>query len=287
MNKKIIRDGLEILPLLIFIVFTKFLPLRTKSVLGGIWFGWILRSSSKLKKRVTDNLRIAMPQLTEDEKIDFLRDFGNLTGKTFVELIFNSEFQKKEHRFEYLEEDLSPLILAKKIGRPIIIVSAHLGPWEAVRAVLKKHNLTAGAIYKKNKNRFYEPLHLTAIKSGGNPIFSTGLSGTKKMISYLRSGGIVAIMLDQADDSGEFFDFLGAPAKTSTSIAKIAIKLNALVVPAYAVRNSTNDNISVFFEKAIVSNNYFDMTAKINSSIEKRVYSNPTQWYWLHRRWKY
>ena len=65
------------------------------------------------------------------------------------------------------------------------------------------------------------------------------------MVKHLKNGGNVAVMLDQAASDGEFFDFLGIPAKTATSIAKIALKLNALVVPAYAIRSEQNQNINV------------------------------------------
>ena len=91
-------------------------------------------------------------------------------------------------------------------------------------------------------------MHLKAIKLGGEPIFSTGLSGTKRMVKHLKTGGIVAIMLDQAAIDGEFFDFLGVPAKTTTSVAKIALKLDALVVPSYAIRSESSESINVYFD---------------------------------------
>ena len=107
------------------------------------------------------------------------------------------------------------------------------------------------------------------------------------MVKYLRRGGIVAIMLDQAVEDGEYFDFFGVPAKTATSAAKIAIKLNALVVPSYAIRSKKTDKIKIYFEDPIPNSNYRNMTAMITKSIETRVSNNPEQWYWLHRRWKY
>ena len=107
------------------------------------------------------------------------------------------------------------------------------------------------------------------------------------MVHHLKNGGIVAVMLDQATNDGEFFTFLGLPAKTSTSVAKIALKLNALLVPAYAVRNSTGDQINVIFEAPVKHTNYHKMTSELTHSIETRVLSTPLQWYWLHRRWKY
>ncbi len=287
MDKKSIRDGIEILPLLMFIVITKFFSLKTKVRIGGWLVRYLIIANQKLRRRVVKNLDLIMPAKSEFEKNRFIRNFGHFIGMTFTELIFNIEFQKNTSRFQYSHQDLKPLIKANKEGRPIIIVSAHLGAWEAVRAVLKMHNLTAGAIYKKNKNQFYEAIHLKAIKAGGEPIFQTGLSGTKNMVKYLRRGGIVAIMLDQAVEDGEYFDFFGVPAKTATSAAKIAIKLNALVVPSYAIRSKKNDKIKIYFEDPIPNSNYRNMTAMITKSIETRVSNNPEQWYWLHRRWKY
>ena len=287
MDRKSIYDGIEIFPLLVFIAITKCLSLRKKAAVGGWILSWFMRANYNLRSRVLENLELVMPKKTKSEKMLFLRQLGWYWGVTFTELIFNAEFQKAEEKFFYSKNDLKPLIKAKKQGRPVIIVSAHLGPWEAIRAVLKKHNLTTGAIYKKNKNRFYEHLHLKAIKSGGEPIFSTGLSGTKSMVKFLKKGGAVAVMLDQAASDGEFFDFLGVPAKTATSVAKIALKLNALLVPAYAIRARNTPAIHVYFENAILHTNYQDMTSALTKSIERRVLAHPEQWYWVHKRWKY
>ena len=76
-----------------------------------------------------------------------------------------------------------PLIAAKKINQPIIIISGHIGSWEAVRAVLKNMALHLVLFYQRNRNIFYERLHLRAIKEGGEPIFEVGRSGTRKMIN--------------------------------------------------------------------------------------------------------
>ena len=287
MNRRTIRDGIEISPLILFIFCTKFFSLKRRVAIGEFLVSWAIQANKKLNRRLSENLDLIMPKKSGLQKKVFVKECSKLIGKTFIELIFNAEFQTNSKSFNYKKNELETLIKAHKQGRPIIIVSAHLGPWEAVRAVLKMHGLTAGAIYKKNKNQFYESLHLKAIKAGGEPIFSTGLGGTKKMVRHLKNGGIVAIMLDQAASDGEFFNFLGVPAKTSTSVAKIALKLNALVIPAYAIRRTTRSSIDIVFEKPIEHTNYQDMTSNLTKSIEARVLSTPSQWYWLHRRWKY
>ena len=199
--------------------------------------------------------------------------------------MFNREFQKRKNKIIYKKKELVPLLEAKKVNRPIIVVSGHIGSWEAVRAILSEHGLTSGAIYQRNRNMFYERLHLRAIREGGEPILEVGTSGTRKMISLIRSGGVIALMIDQAVKEGEYFQFLGRPAKTSTSIAEISIKYNALLIPAYGIRRNDR-KIEVSFDKPIKLEKVSSVTKEMNASLEKRVEKNPTQWYWPHRRWK-
>ena len=105
------------------------------------------------------------------------------------------------------------------------------------------------------------------------------------MLSLIKSGGIIALMIDQAVKGGRYFQFLGRPAKTSTSIAEISLKYNALLIPAYGIRRHDR-RIRVTFDKPIELLTVSSMTKEMNTSLEKRVIKYPTQWYWPHRRWK-
>ena len=105
------------------------------------------------------------------------------------------------------------------------------------------------------------------------------------MISLIKSGGIVALMIDQAVKEGKYFPFLGKPARTSTSIAEISLKYQALLIPAYGIRTGKN-GINVSFCKPIELDTVHSITKKMNLSLEEKIKENPTQWYWPHRRWK-
>ena len=126
---------------------------------------------------------------------------------------------------------------------------------------------------------------MSAIREGGEPILEVGTSGTRKMISLIKSGGVIALMIDQAVKEGKYFKFLGRPAKTSTSIAEISLKYNALLIPAYGIRRHDR-RIGVTFDKPIELETVSSITKEMNASLEKRVIKYPTQWYWPHRRWK-
>ena len=280
-----LRQLLEIIPFYFLITALKILPFEKRVYWGGQLCELILPRVRKFYKRVDSNLRLVYPNMSDHERKEFIKENSKMIGKSFIELMFNRDFHKRSNRIKYKKDQLVPLLEAKNTGRPIIVISGHIGSWEAVRAILSRHGLTSGAIYQRNRNIFYEQLHLRAIKEGGEPIVEVGTSGTRKMISLIRSGGIMALMIDQAVREGEYFQFMGRPAKTSTSIAEIALKYQALLIPAYGIRRN-DDRIEVSFEKPLELKTPFYITKKMNISLEKRVKANPTQWYWPHRRWK-
>ena len=280
-----LRHFFEIIPFYLIIIILKTLPFEKRVYWGGQVCGLILPLVRNFYERVDKNLKLIYPTLSHQKRKEFIKENSKMIGKSFIELMVNKEFQNHSNKIQYNKKELMPLIAAKKINQPIIIISGHIGSWEAVRAVLKNYGLTSGALYQRNRNIFYERLHLKAIKEGGEPIFEVGRSGTRKMITLIKSGGVVALMIDQAVKEGKYFKFLGVPAKTSTSIAEISMKYGALLIPAYGIR--TDDGvIEVTFDKPIELESVSQITKAMNVSLEKRVRKSPAQWYWPHKRWK-
>ena len=280
-----LRHFFEIIPFYFIIIALNILPFESRVYWGGQVCSLILPLVRNFYERVDKNLKLIYPNWSHQKRKEFIKENSKMIGKSFVELMFNKEFQHRSHRIKYNKKELMPLIAAKKINQPIIIISGHIGSWEAVRAVLKNYDLTSAALYQRNRNVFYERLHLKAIKEGGEPIFEVGRSGTRKMITLIKSGGVVALMIDQAVKGGQYFKFLGLPAKTSTAIAEISMKYDAMLIPAYGIRTDNSD-IKVTFDKPIELKSVSHITKEMNLSLEKRIIEAPTQWYWPHRRWK-
>ena len=280
-----LRHFFEIIPFYFIIIALNILPFESRVYWGGQVCSLILPLVRSFYERVDKNLKLIYPNWSHQKRKEFIKENSKMIGKSFVELMFNKEFQHRSHRIKYNKKELMPLIAAKKINQPIIIISGHIGSWEAVRAVLKNYDLTSAALYQRNRNVFYERLHLKAIKEGGEPIFEVGRSGTRKMITLIKSGGVVALMIDQAVKGGQYFKFLGLPAKTSTAIAEISMKYDAMLIPAYGIRTDNSD-IKVTFDKPIELKSVSYITKEMNLSLEKRIIEAPTQWYWPHRRWK-
>ena len=102
--------------------------------------------------------------MSDFERKSFLKKFSQNLGLTFSEFLFNEEYHKHLNiKFENHSE-MSEILEAVKINRPVLIVSGHIGPWEAVRALLRKNGVETAA--KRKVKRFYHSF----IATGGKPI---------------------------------------------------------------------------------------------------------------------
>ena len=72
---------------------------------------------------------------------------------------------------------------------------------------------------------------------------------------------------------------------TSLAIASIAIKYNALIIPAYALRKN-EQLVEIQIEPSVTLSNPKKIMEKLNISLESIITKYPSQWYWIHNRWK-
>ena len=277
---------LEYIPFWLFIRIMKFFNFNTRIFISAKVIGFIIRNTPKYKKRVMKNLDLIYPKMSDLEKNNFLKKFSQNLGSTFSEFLFNEEYHKYQNIKFQNNSKITEILEASKINRPVLIVSGHIGPWEAVRALLRRNGIETAAIYRKSKNVFYQPYHHKTIEAGGKPIFQVGRRGTSAMIKFLKKGGVVCMMIDQAVSEGKYIDFMGIPAKTSFAIANIAIKYDALIIPAYAIRKKENEPIQVIIEPSLNTSDPFKIIEKLNKSLENIIREYPSQWYWVHNRWK-
>ena len=85
---------------------------------------------------------------------------------------------------------------------------------------------------------------------------------------------------------GEPLKFFGKTAYTATSVAKLAIKYDAVLIPFFSERQSDGISFELFFDKSIPHGEPTEMTQHLNDLLERRIRDNMDQWLWTHKRWK-
>ena len=237
------------------------------------------------RRRFDRELVHVFPDMPRAERMKLCRNMGRNMGQTLFEIYHCAEFQAFQDNITTFGPGLAALEEAHAQGKGAIIVSGHFGQWEAIRAVLKARGMETGAVYRPQTNRHYQRRLLAGIEVGGKPILATGKIGTKALVRHLRKGGFIAILLDEKSSDGVHIPFLGHDALTSLAAARLALKYDLPMVPAYGTRVDEGSNFIVEFEAPIPPSDSISMTQAFNDSLSARVLEKPDQWYWMLRRW--
>ncbi|MGB9596822.1 MAG: lysophospholipid acyltransferase family protein, partial [Candidatus Poribacteria bacterium] len=115
----------------------------------------------------------------------------------------------------------------------------------------------------------------------------------KQVLSHLRDGYCVVILGDQdAGNSGIFVDFMGAPASVAKGPVIFAMKTDTTVLNVFDIRQNDGSHIikvsspMKFESSGNLNEDIKRWTSELTKSLEYMIYKYPSQWLWLHNRWK-
>ncbi len=124
-------------------------------------------------------------------------------------------------------------------------------------------------------------------------LYKKGASAS--MEEEIQKGAALGFIADQdAGKKGLFVDFFGRKASTYKSIGLVAIELNVPIIIGCARRTSWDRfHYEIEAEDIIYPEDWQDkddellyITQRFTQAIENMLRKDPTQYLWLHRRWK-
>lgn len=217
--------------------------------------------------------------------------FKNL-GKSFVEILKVYYGLGKKIIDSVKIEGIENFNQAKSEGKGVLFITGHCGNWElmaiAASARLSGISIVARPIDNPYINKFIEKIRE---KYGNTVIYKKG--ALKEIMKRLKEGCCVGILMDQAvlPDEGYVIDFLGRGAWTTKMPAIIAKRTGAAVLPAF-IRSTDNGHVISIGRKIGLPEGddseatLIEDTKRFSSYIEEYIKQNPSEWLWIHRRWK-
>ena len=244
------------------------------------------------------NLTMAFPEKTFEEIEALSKEVYKQLSITISEILFmfigKFDIEKVIKNHQEAKEKLEEI--AQNSPHGVIIMTAHFSNWELAAHFLAKSGLPMLAIGRKGNNSLIENNITTPFreKYGNQAVVKS--KAMMLMIKRLKSAGNVGLLIDQK--SGQInsakVDFFGEPAETTLSVASLKLKFDALVVPIFIARDRDglyemiiNDPIEYTAdeiedkEKKLAS-----MTSRYNQAIENVIRQYPSQWFWMHNRWR-
>ena len=292
------REKIEYSLVKLFLWLAKIAPISfVYTMMRGLTL-FVYHLDKKRRNLTIQNLTMAFPEKAPEEILALSKEVYVQLSKTISEilLMFTGQFDidkaiKNQEEAKKKLQDIS-----QNSPHGVIVMTAHFSNWELAAHFLAKNGLPMLAIGRKGNNKLIDTNITTQFREKyGNDAISKK-KAMSAIIKRLKSAGNVGLLIDQKSGSlnSAKVDFFGQPAETTLSVASLKLKFNPLVVPIFITRQSDGLYEMIIKEPIeYVADEIEDkekkleaMTLKYNQIIEEIIRQYPSQWFWMHNRWR-
>jgi KDO2-lipid IV(A) lauroyltransferase len=240
------------------------------------------------------NLEIAFPQMPLPARRRLLRaEFDNL-GRLLAEFCLFPRYTRENVSRVAVYDNLEHYQAAQARGKGVLFLTAHFGGWELGSYAHSVNGYPLREVVRPLDNQHLDRLVERYRTLHGNSTFDKQ-DFARGLLAAMRAGETVGVLMDtnMTPPQGVFVPFFGVSACTASGIARIAMRTDAAVVPAFTIWDRTIRKYRIHFEPSLqlvrTGDHNADVvanTALFTSVIESFIRRYPDQWLWVHRRWK-
>jgi Kdo2-lipid IVA lauroyltransferase/acyltransferase len=250
--------------------------------------------SPKPRKQSITHLEMAFGKEKSPSEIRKLaREMFIMLGKNVGEIVRGSRIRTIADMDEFVVvHGYEHAIAARDKGKGVIFIPCHLGAFELMVTFVSLHGFKPMVIGTALKDERLNELMVNYRNAHGAIPVQRGKE-TLKLFKGLKQGGSTAVLIDQDTKvKSRFVDFFGMPASTPIGATILALKTGATVLPAYIHLGKDNlQHITFLPEIPLVVTGDEETDLVVNTQnytryIEKVIREHPTQWVWMHERWK-
>jgi KDO2-lipid IV(A) lauroyltransferase len=271
------------------------LPYRAACTLAECLAALAYHANVRHRNVALDNLRHAFPgRFTEDQLHRQVRAVYRHFCTILIDIIHIPRRLHPSNWRKYVALD-EPRWVDLLLGdRPLLLVTGHFGNWEVGGYVLGLLGFTTHAIARPLDNRFLDD-YLRSFRQRTGQGLLAKKGDFDRLEAILAGGGIVATLADQdAGQRGLYVDFFGRPASTHKAVALLALEHGTPLVVLGIVRLPGALRYRILIDDVIDPAEYEGrpdavrvITQRFTTGLERLVRQAPTQYFWLHRRWKH
>jgi KDO2-lipid IV(A) lauroyltransferase len=240
------------------------------------------------------NLEIAFPEKSAAERRRILRGVFTSLGRQLAEFCRFPSYTRENARVVAVYDGFENYAAARQRGKGVLLMTAHLGGWELGSFFHSLMGNPIREVVRELDNPYLNRMVERYRTLYGNTTFPKG-DFARGLLSAMRAGETVGVLMDtnMTPPQGVFVDYFGLPACTASGVARVALRTDAAVVPAFTIWDPQIRKYRVRFEPAVqlvrTGDDEADAvanTALFTMIIERYARQYPDQWLWVHRRWK-
>jgi len=260
---------------------------------AGAVVGWLARRLAGRRVRIVRrNLELCFPEQPQAVRERWLRDHFRALGQSIVDrgvLWYGTPQAIREMAaldgYEHLRD-------AQAAGRAIILLAPHFVALDVAATRLTMETPSGATMYTPQRDPAIDAIVREGRKRFNEVHLVSRKEGPREMVRHLRAGRPLYYLpdMDFGRAGSVFAPFFGVPAATLLATAQLARKWNALVLPVIDFWDPATGRYNVTVLPPLADFPGEDTpeaaTARLNREIETWVRQCPSQYYWVHRRFK-
>lgn len=231
-------------------------------------------------------------ELTDAQRKDLLRANFRHYGQTLVEFLVMRRWTREQLERRVALRGLEKVDEALARGQGLIIVTAHYGNWELLASRTARAGYSVNVIARDADDPATNEI-INSIRGDCGYRVISRRGSARPALEILRRNELLAILLDQNTISGAVcVPFFGFPAATAPGPAALARRTGAPIIPVFSRRETTGRHVATFLPPIDYEltddkeRDIYEITARVTAAIEAQIRADPSQWLWIHRRWK-
>ena len=282
------------LPLLLTIFIFRILPIKWVRRLADFGGRMFYKFGKNSRNRALHNLKLIYGnELTDIQLTEMAKASLTESVKSFFDYMAYSHVKDKKKYFRLVkvtgEEHLKA---AYQRGKGVICLVPHMSSWEFAAITPPMLGYSTSAASKAMKMELLEWLMVKfRTRRGMKNITREG--SYQALTEVLKRGECLIIMTDQDTRvKGIFVDFLGKTVYTPLGASRLLADTDAALVPMAMTRREDGDYLFTIYPELPATKtgdqvqDLMTNTINQNKILGEMIRKNPTQWVWMHQRWK-
>jgi KDO2-lipid IV(A) lauroyltransferase len=264
---------------------------RLGPTLGRIGF----RLNRRHRRVTLENLGAAYPELDETQRIALGRETFENFGMLLTDFLCSTRMGRDEYSQRFEVEGWHHLEAAEAHQKGVLLLTGHLGNWEALAQYLALNNQEVSFVARPLDNPHMERDFRNLRERFGNTSIPKR-KAARGAIKVLRGKGRVGILMDQRvhPNEGKAYPFFGRPAYTTSMPARLSLRTGAPAVLIFGIPIDNWQRCRIVIHAPILpqpgtersETAVDDLTTRYLGIIEETIREQPHLWLWMHRKWR-
>ncbi len=260
---------------------------RTGRIMGSLLY----RLLGRYRRVAHKNIHLVYGNiLSETERERLAKDVFIHFGQAVCEFLMIPEMSQDRLCALIDVEGAEHLAEAQREGKGILVASGHIGNFEVLAPWMQALGYHVNVVARKANDPAIDKMLQGTRAQNGATVHLRGSSG-RSVLQCLKRGEVLALLFDQ--NAGDIYvPFFGMQTGTTNGPARIHLHTGAPIVFMWCI-STPDGRFKLEVEEPVVINPTGDraadeiaVTTLLNARLEAQIKKYPSQWLWLHDRWR-